>query len=45
MRQYLLYCAFDVELRIFIPNSFENRDPSFGVKYRKISERYKVAKM
>ena len=44
MWQCLLCCAFDVELKIFIPNSFENKDPSVRVEYRNISERYQGAK-
>ena len=44
MWQCLLYCAFDVELEIFILDSFENRDPYACVEYRNISERYPGAK-
>ena len=43
MWQYLLICVFDVEFRIFIPNSFENTDPYFLTKHRIISEGYQGA--
>ena len=43
MQRCLLFYAFDVELRILIPNSFENTDPSVYVEYRNISERYQGA--
>ena len=35
--------AFYVELRIFISNSFENRDPFVRFEYKDISERYQEA--
>ena len=43
MPQCLLYCTVDVELRIFIPNSFENGDPYVCAKYRTFYERYQGA--
>ena len=44
MRRCLLFYAFDVELKILIPDSFENKDPSVRVEYRKLFERYQGAK-
>ena len=39
--QYLLYCSFDMESRIFISYSIENWDSY--VQYKTISERYQGA--
>ena len=43
MLKCLTYSEFDVELRIFIPNSFETWDPYVHAKYRTLSERYQGA--
>ena len=42
--QFMLYCSFDMEPRIFIFNSMDNWNPYVRCKYKTIYERYQGAK-